>query len=60
MPKPIIDQNKCTQCKSCIEICPMDVFSEKDGKIIVSKPEECIGCKACEANCPEDAIKIVD
>ncbi len=60
MPKPVIDQKKCTKCKTCIETCPVNVFDESDGKIIVKNPDQCIGCRACEVQCPEDAIKVKD
>ncbi|MBR9691764.1 4Fe-4S binding protein [Candidatus Woesearchaeota archaeon] len=59
MPKPIIS-DKCTNCGTCIEICPVDVFSKEDGKVVVKKASDCIGCRACEVQCPEEAIKIED
>ena len=65
MPKPVIDYKKCTVCKTCVEVCPMEVFKvEKDKKgkekVVVAKPEECINCKACEVQCPKGAIRVVD
>jgi 2-oxoglutarate ferredoxin oxidoreductase subunit delta len=60
MPKPNIDKDKCTICKTCISVCPVNVFEEKDGKVVVAKPGECIGCRACEAQCPQEAIKVED
>ena len=60
MPTPIIDYSKCTKCKTCISVCPVAVFEEKNGKVVVAKPEDCIGCKACEAQCPEEAIIVED
>ena len=60
MPHPIIDYAKCKTHKVCVEVCPMEVFEEKDGKVVVAKPDECIGCKACEVQCPESAIVVED
>ena len=59
-PYPIIDTEKCTGCKSCVSICPMEVFELKEGKSTSKKPDECIGCRACEVQCPTGAIKIED
>ena len=56
MPKPIINSDKCTGCKTCVEICPVAVFAMKDGKATV-KNDECIGCRACESQCPSEASK---
>jgi len=60
MPKPIIDEKKCTKCGTCIDICPMGVFAKDKDKVVVKKPKECIGCKACEVQCPAEAIKVED
>ncbi len=60
MPKPIIDSSKCSNCGTCVEICPVQVFAKENGKVIVKKPSECIGCRACEVQCPEECIKIKD
>ena len=60
MPKPIIDEKKCTKCGTCIDICPMGVFAKDKDKVVVKKPKECIGCKACEVQCPSEAIKVED
>jgi NAD-dependent dihydropyrimidine dehydrogenase PreA subunit len=60
MPKPIIDNSKCTNCGTCVGICPMKVFEKGEKAAVVKKPEACVGCRACEAQCPEDAIKVVD
>jgi NAD-dependent dihydropyrimidine dehydrogenase PreA subunit len=60
MPKPTIDEKKCTGCGTCVEVCPMEVFTKEKDKSVVKKPDECIGCKACEVQCPESAIKVKD
>ena len=59
-PKPKIDKEKCTNCMTCVDVCPMGVFANKDGEAVVETPEECIGCRACEAQCPENAIEVVE
>ena len=58
MAKPIIDKKKCTNCGTCISICPMDVFGKENNEVVVKRPGECIGCKACMQACPYDALYI--
>lgn len=60
IPKVTIDYSKCTSCKTCIEVCPMQVFAEKDKKVVVAKEKDCIGCHACEVQCPHEAITVED
>lgn len=62
MVKVKIDSNKCTGCKTCVEICPMGVFEmdEKTKKSVAKRASECIACRACEVQCPAGAIKIED
>ncbi|MBT7903031.1 4Fe-4S binding protein [Candidatus Woesearchaeota archaeon] len=57
-PIPIVDESKCVGCKTCIDVCPMDVFVMENNKSKVVKPKECIGCRACEAQCSAQCIKI--
>lgn len=60
MPKPIIDEKKCTNCGTCVDVCPMAVFEKGENTAKVVKPEDCIGCRACEVQCPEECIKVED
>jgi len=62
MPKPVINKNKCTECGTCIEVCPMEIFVKKGDKVIIDpkKVTECIGCRACEVQCPQEAIAVKD
>ncbi|MGM0417565.1 MAG: 4Fe-4S binding protein [Thermodesulfobacteriota bacterium] len=55
---PIVDQEKCTGCEECVDICPTEVFEIVDGKSSPVNAEECVGCESCVEVCPEDAIVI--
>ena len=59
MPKPVINYHECTNCGSCADVCPVELFS-RGSKIVVNCPEKCIGCRSCEVQCPSSAIKILD
>ncbi|HLD58911.1 MAG TPA: 4Fe-4S binding protein [archaeon] len=56
MEKPNIDYKKCTECGTCINICPVGVFAKEGKKTVVKNASECIQCRACEASCPQKAI----
>lgn len=58
MPTPKIDYEKCTACGTCINVCPVTVFTKEGEKVVVSKPEDCLGCRACEVSCPVKAIVV--
>ncbi|MFP3950914.1 MAG: ferredoxin family protein [Candidatus Bathyarchaeia archaeon] len=51
-------QEKCINCNTCIATCPMGVFEDVGGEIVVSRPGDCIACHACEAACPAEAITV--
>ncbi len=57
MPKLIIDEETCTGCGACIEVCPYDALSLEDDLAVVN--EKCTFCGACvEDVCPVDAITL--
>lgn len=56
LPCPEIDENKCTFCGRCAEICAYNALAVlKDS--VLTFPELCHGCGACKLFCPENAIK---
>ena len=59
MPEVRVDQEKCTGCGECVDVCPVDVFELKEDKSFPVNPDECLVCKACETSCPENAIEAI-
>lgn len=60
---PIIDKEKCIECGTCAQICPLDVFrfsrnEENKRTVVVKYPYECWHCRACVKDCPKNAITI--
>ncbi|MDM8556187.1 ATP-binding protein [Desulfococcaceae bacterium HSG7] len=54
-PIPEIDEEKCTYCRKCVEICRFKALIVV-GETILTFPELCHSCGGCEAVCPENAI----
>ncbi|NLL52189.1 MAG: ferredoxin family protein [Peptococcaceae bacterium] len=56
-PHIIIDNTKCQSCqpKSCLTVCPAELYSEQNGEIIVEWAG-CLECGTCRAVCPQGAI----
>lgn len=56
---PVIDEDLCTRCGVCYDICPQDCFSFTRGEYpSVPYPRECWHCGACVIDCPPDAIHL--
>lgn len=55
IPIPKIDENKCTHCGKCAEVCVYNAIAVVKEKVLVF-PELCHGCGACSYLCPENAI----
>lgn len=51
-----IDKNKCTGCKSCIEVCPVSAIKIENEKAVVS--DECVECGVCIDECSNEAISL--
>lgn len=51
-----LDQEKCTGCKMCVEVCPHNVFKMNNKKAEIINKGYCMECGACEKNCPVAAI----
>lgn len=55
---PKVDEEKCTHCGECSEVCAYNAIAAMKKKVLVF-PELCHGCGACSYLCPEEAISEV-
>ncbi len=51
----LYDQNKCTQCHTCVHTCPQKAASLSE-KGFFRHPETCNQCLQCVSNCPAEAL----
>ncbi len=54
-PVPHIDEEKCTFCKKCAQICRFKAIAVF-GETVLTFPELCHSCGGCVEVCPENAI----
>jgi len=55
VPKPVWDEEKCTACGKCAEICNYNAIAVVCEKVLIFN-ELCHSCGACAYICPEGAI----
>jgi len=55
---PVIDRDRCVNCRQCLSFCPFGVYSLSDtDEVRVTAPRNCKNnCPACARICPEAAI----
>jgi len=55
---PVIDRDRCRNCKLCLNFCLFGVYSTDDeGRVHVAQPANCKNnCPACARVCPKQAI----
>jgi nitroreductase/NAD-dependent dihydropyrimidine dehydrogenase PreA subunit len=55
--RPItIDEDRCTLCGRCVDICPGEVLQARQDAIEIARPDWCNLCGHCVAVCADDAI----
>jgi MinD superfamily P-loop ATPase len=56
VPKPVLNQDRCTGCGRCAEICAYNAIAVIKGNVLIF-PELCHACGACSLLCPEQALR---
>jgi NAD-dependent dihydropyrimidine dehydrogenase PreA subunit len=51
-----IDLDKCIGAEECVKVCPVNVYSMVNGKVVADNIAECTDCAACKDCCPTSAI----
>jgi NAD-dependent dihydropyrimidine dehydrogenase PreA subunit len=51
-----INEEFCTGCELCFQVCPGGVFIIENNKAKVLDTKKCINCSACYKQCPAKAI----
>ena len=51
-----VDEEKCTGCKTCEEVCPMQAITVNEKAKV--NPDDCVECGQCVDECPEGALSL--
>ena len=54
---PTINSRHCTNCGVCLDYCPTEAISERDGSAFIAD-DRCIGCGECLVVCKAGAVKM--
>jgi len=60
MARILVDNEKCTGCGTCVDVCPVGVFEINSEKSVPVRTDECLVCRACEVQCPQSAIQVIE
>ncbi len=53
-----LDEDKCTGCGACIEVCPHEVLVMNSHRVRIRNRDACMECGACSRNCPFGAVSV--
>ncbi len=54
-----VDVERCTGCENCLDICPTDAISMRNGTAFIEE-SLCAACEVCLDVCPQNAILAVE
>jgi ferredoxin len=54
----VLDEEKCTGCGMCLEVCPHAVLARENGHVRIESRDSCMECGACAKNCSVEAITV--
>lgn len=54
----LLDEDKCTGCRTCLRHCPTEAIRIKDGHAVIDS-KRCIDCGECIRHCPHHAKRAV-
>ena len=52
-----VDNEKCTGCESCVDVCPSEAIKMADEKATI-EAGDCVDCAVCVEECPVEAIEM--
>jgi ferredoxin len=53
-----LEQDQCTGCGTCVQVCPHAVFVKRNGKVEIRDRDACMECGACSRNCAAGAVTV--
>jgi len=53
-----LDEQKCTGCGMCLEVCPHGVFRMNARHVEILERDRCMECGACMRNCLAGAVAV--
>lgn len=56
--RPKVDQDTCTACETCVEVCPAGALYMADDGYPAVREEVCVTCFCCQEMCPVRAIAL--
>ncbi|WP_044559480.1 ferredoxin family protein [Azospirillum sp. B4] len=55
----LILADRCTDCDTCVQVCPTNVFDARPGgPPVIARQEDCQTCFLCELYCQSDALYV--